>query len=160
MKNDLYKFDKKIKKNYNIDKEELQHLSLFQAKNLKNVNRISLEENDKFKLIKKPMKVILKGSSIGAGLSGILDTIFPNIIPVLGSIVISNTNTSSINKALSFSLMASKPVDILSGKVVIGIGAILGALTYSSYSLVKTGISNLKIKNDIKKAKEYSKTLK
>ena len=157
MKNKINKFDTKIKNKYGTSKEELKNLSFKEVRNLKNINQIALMENDKFKLIKKPMKVLIKGASLGAGVFGTLDTIFPNIIPVLGSMVVSNSNTSTINKALSFSLMASHPVDIISGPVVIGIGAALGALTYSSYSLVKTGINNLKIRNDIKKAKQYSK---
>lgn len=146
---------KKVTKRYGTT--EINDLTISKIKNLK-VNKKKLEEESKkFKLVRKPIKIICKGAGIGASVAGIVDTAFPNLIPVAGSYITSLMPTNTMNKVLSLSILASKPVDLISGYGVISIGACTGAILYTGYKLVKTGINNLQVVSDRHKIKKIQK---
>ena len=135
---DNEKFEKKVAKKYGVNSSELKSLSLKQIKNLQINKKRTLQDNEKFKLIKRPIKTVVKGASLGASVAGVVNTIFPNLIPVL-------------------TFLASLPVDLASGYTVLGIGAGIGSLAYSGYKLVKIATNNLKVISDRGKAKKLNR---
>jgi len=50
--------------------------------------------------------------------------------------------------------LSSKPVYEVSHLTIIGIGALIGILTHTGYTLTKKGINHLNVKSDVKKAKK------
>ena len=151
------KYEQKIKKKYGVTKEELKDLSISKIKNLK-VNEKNLQkENSKFKLVRKPIKTIVKGATIGASVAGVVNTVFPNLVPVLGTHLNALSNNSNTSKIFNDLLLSSAPVDIISGYGIIGLGGAIGVLSYSTYKLIKITTNNLSIISDRKKAKKLSK---
>ena len=151
------KYEQKIKKKYGVTKEELKDLSISKIKNLKVKEKNLQKENSKFKLVRKPIKTIVKGATIGASVAGVVNTIFPNLVPVLGTHLNALSNNSNTNKIFNDLLLASAPIDIISGYGIIGIGGAIGILSYSTYKLIKITSNNLSIISDRKKAKKLSK---
>ena len=151
------KVEKRLIKRYGVNPNEIKDLSITKIKNLKNINKEKLKQEDKFKVVKKPIGALIKGASIGASVAGCVNTAFPNLVPVVGTYLTTTSNFSNLEKTLGITLLASKPIDIVSGYGVIGIGASVGALLYSGYSLIKLGTNNLKIINDRNKAKKLCK---
>lgn len=90
MNND--KFEKKIAKKYGVNSSELKSLSLRQIKNLQINKKRTLQDNEKFKLVKKPVKAIVKGATIGASVAGVVNTVFPNLVPVAGTYLTTSSN--------------------------------------------------------------------
>lgn len=148
--------NKKIRKKYGVSPEELQKLSLSKIKELRIYNKLERNINDKYKFLKKPLGTIVKGGTLGAGAAGALNTAFPNLVPVIGTALTEANVINPVAKTLSFAALASQPVDIISGPAIIGVGAAIGAVAYSGYSLVKTGVKNLSVINDRKKAKKLT----
>ena len=151
------KFEKRIQKFYGLDKQELANSSVSKIKSLKNINKSILKENKKFKVVRSIGNTLVKGGSCGAGIAGTVNTIFPNLVPVLASSLTTASNISTASKVAGLFAAASKPVAIISGPMVIGIGAACGAILYSGYRLVKSAIKGLVIMNDRKKAKTLCK---
>lgn len=151
------KFENRIQKVYGLSKKELANSSVSKIKSLKNINKSILKENKKFKVVRNIGNTLVKGGSCGAGIAGTINTIFPNLVPVLASSFTTASNMSTVSKAVGLFAAASKPVAVVSGPVVIGIGAVCGAILYSGYKLVKSGIKGLVIMNDRKKAKTLCK---
>ena len=79
------KFEEKIQKVYGLDKEELADSSVSKIKSLENINKSILEENKKFKVVRNIGNTLVKGGTYGAGIAGTVNTIFPNIVPVVVS---------------------------------------------------------------------------
>jgi len=50
--------------------------------------------------------------------------------------------------------LSSKPVYEVSHLTIIGVGALIGILTHTGYTLTKKGINHLNVKSDVKKAKK------
>jgi len=148
------KFDAKLQKRYGIPKEELKDLSLSKIRSLSNVNKTALKETRNFKIFRGIGSTLVKGASLGAGVSGTINTIFPNIVPVVSSALTTSSDLPVIGKTLSYALAASKPIDLVSGYIIIGIGAGIGAILYGSYSLVKYRTKNIMIYHDRKKARK------
>lgn len=155
---DKEKVTKKINKKYGVEPSVIRDSSTSKIKDLKLRKKINRIENDKFKFVKKPIGVLVKGGSMGAGLAGTVNTLFPNIVPVIGAALTESSNMSPLEKALGFTVMASKPVDIISGPTIIGVGALAGAILYGGYRLVKVGVDNISIVVDRKNAKKMSLT--
>ena len=103
------------------------------------------------------MNVIVKGAKLGMGVAGCINTIFPNLIPVIGTYVTTSSNLSSNLKLGILSTLASLPVDLSKGYIVLGIGAATGSLLYSGYQLIKMTTNNLRIITDRSKAKKLNK---
>ena len=153
------KFEEKIQKVYGLDKEELADSSVSKIKSLENINKSILEENKKFKVVRNIGNTLVKGATYGAGIAGTVNTIFPNIVPVVASSLTTASSISTASKAASLLAAASKPVAIISGPMVIGVGAACGAILYGGYKLVKSAIKGLVIMNYRKKAKTLCKKL-
>lgn len=151
------KFEKKIEKKYGVKSEVLKDLSIRKIKNLKNINTTKLKEQQKFKFIRKPIATIIKGASIGTGVAGCINTIFPNLIPVIGTYVVTSSKIPNKYKLTILTTLASLPVDLSQGYIILGVGATIGAVLYSGYSLVKTSTKNLKIISDRSKAKKINR---
>ena len=88
------KYEQKIKMKYGVTKEELKDLSISKIKNLKVKEKNLQKENSKFKLVRKPIKTIVKGATIGASFAGVVNTVFPNLVPVLGAHLNALSNNS------------------------------------------------------------------
>ena len=144
----------KIKNKYGIEPTQLKDMSNERIKNLRVHHKIDKKLDDKFKLIKNPVEVLSKGAALGAGVAGAINTAFPNVIPVLGAFLTGASNLSNTKKVVGLVALASKPVDVISGPVIIGVGAAAGAVLYGGYRLVKEGISHLSITRDKRKAKK------
>ena len=151
------KFKKKIESKYGVKSNEFGDLSLSKIKELKFHKNVDKILNDKFKCVKKPVSVLVKGGSLGAGVAGAVNTVFPNIVPVIGSAFTQAQDLSWYEKALGYVSFSSQPVDVISGPVIVGIGAAVGAVLYGGYSLIKTSVDTLEIVNDRKKAKRLLK---
>lgn len=151
------KFKKKIQKRYGVNEEELSNFSISKIRKLKVNEKALKKQNAKFKIVKKPLGVIAKGASIGASVAGIVNTALPNLVPVIGTHLNAIRDTSNTNKILGDILLASKPVDVISGYGVIGIGAGIGVLAYSGYKLIKGISSTISIASDRHKAKKLTK---
>lgn len=151
------KFEKKIQKKYGIKEDELSNLSISRIRKLKLNEKALKKQNAKFKVVKKPLGVIAKGASIGASVAGIVNTALPNLIPVIGAHLNAISNSSTTKKIFGDILLASKPVDLISGYGVIGIGAGIGVLAYSGYKLIKGISSTMSIASDRHKAKKLTK---
>jgi len=151
------KFDNKINKRYGISKEELKDLPLSKIKSLGNINKEALKEARNFKVFRNIGGTLVRGASLGAGVSGTINTIFPNIVPVIASALTTNSDLNNFGKGISYILAASKPVDVISGYSIIGIGAGIGAIIYSGYTLVKSGSKKIIAINDRSKARKFCK---
>ena len=151
------KFEKKIQKRYGVDTETLKDLNLSKIKSLENINTSKLKETKKFKVFRNIGNTLVKGGTMGAGVAGAINTAFPNIIPVAMSALTTSSNMSTIGKALGYIGAASKPVAIVSGPTIIGVGAGIGAILYGSFKLIKSGYKKLRIINDRNKAKRLCK---
>ena len=150
-------FDEKVKDKYGLGPSEISTLSTSRLKELKLHNKVEKKLGDKFKLVKKPIATITKGGMLGAGVAGAIDTAFPNIIPVVGSALTQASEMTAIEKALSFTALASKPTEVISGLTIVGAGAVVGAVLYTGYTIVKSGAEHFAIVNDRNKAKKLSK---
>lgn len=150
-------FDNKINKRYGISKEELKDLPLSKIKSLSNINKEALKETRNFKVFRNIGSTLVRGASLGAGVSGTINTIFPNIVPVIASAITTNSDLNNFGKGISYILAASKPVDVISGYSIIGIGAGIGAIIYSGYTLVKSGSKKIIAINDRSKARKLCK---
>lgn len=148
------KFDLNIQKKYGVSPSELKDLSVSKIRNLSNVNREKLKEKKKFKVIRNIGSTLSKGASIGAGVAGTINTVFPNIIPVGLSALTTQANVSTFGKVLAYAGAASKPVASISGPAILGVGAGIGAILYGSFKLIKCGYKELRIIEDRKKAKK------
>ena len=157
---DKEKFSMKIEKKYGTNEEELANLSISRIKKLRINEKLLKKQKAKFKIIRKPLGFIAKGASIGAGVAGVVNTAFPNLIPVIGTHLNAISNTSTAKKIIGDVLLASKPIDLISGYGVIGIGAGIGILAYSGYKLIKGIVSNISIANDRHKAIKLTKNIK
>ena len=154
---DNEKFEKKVAKIYGVNSSELKSLSLKQIKNLQINKKRTLQDNEKFKLIKRPIKTVVKGASLGASVAGVVNTIFPNLIPVAGTYLTTSSSIPNQAKLAILTFLASLPVDLASGYTVLGIGAGIGSLAYSGYKLVKIATNNLKVISDRGKAKKLNR---
>lgn len=150
-------FDEKIKSKYGVDSSSIKDLSTSKLKELKLHNIVEKKLGDKYKIVKKPLGVLVKGGSLGAGVAGAVNTVFPNIVPVIGSAFTQAQELAWYEKALGYATFASKPVDIISGPMIVGIGAAVGVVLYGGYTLVKSGVDTLTIVKDRKNAKKLSR---
>lgn len=146
-----------IRRKYGVSPETLQNSSLAKINELRVYNGVEKRLNDKLKFLKKPIATIIKGGSIGAGAAGAINTAFPNIVPVIGAALTEANVTNAFGKTLSLAALASKPVDMISGPTILGIGAATGAVLYSGYVLVKTAVRGVSIVNDRRNAKRLLK---
>ena len=153
------KFEKRIYKKYGVSSDNLKDLSIGKIKNLKNINSKALQEKDKFKIIKKPIKGIVKGATIGMGVAGSINSIFPNLVPVASTYLLTSSNIPEGIKLSLLPAIASLPVDLGSGYVVLGIGALTGVILNTGYQLIKNTTNTLKIVTDRSKAKRINKNI-
>ena len=153
------KFENKLQSKYGVSGWELENLSVSKIKNLKIQNQEKLKGNSKFRIIKKPLGVILKGAAIGTSIAGGVNTIFPNLIPVSLTYLITSSRVPNSLKLGILTFLASKPVDSIDGYLILSIGAVAGSFIYSGYVLVKNTTSNLKILHDKKLAKKLNRSL-
>lgn len=153
------KFETKLQSKYGVSGYELENLSVSKIKNLKIQNQEKLKKNSKLRIIKKPLGVMLKGATIGTSIAGCVNTIFPNLVPVSLTYLITSSRIPNNLKLGILTILASKPVDLTDGYLILSIGATTGSLLYSGYILVKNTTSNLKILHDKKLAKKLNKSL-
>ena len=148
-------FDEKIKSKYGVDSSSIKDLSISKIRELKLHNIVEKKLGDKYKIVKKPLGVLVKGGSLGV--AGAVNSAFPNIVPVIGSAFTQAQEFSWYEKALGYATFASKPVDIISGPMIVGIGAAVGVVLYGGYTLVKSTVDTLAIVKDRKNAKKLSR---
>lgn len=147
----------KMEKKYGVSLIELKDLNASKIKQLKNINELKLKETKKFKLVSSGIKTIVKGASIGIGASGTINTIFPNVFPMLITLYIGKSNLSILSQLTTTFVLSTSPVQNISGIMVTGIGAISGASVYTTYKLIKCGLETLEMKNDLKRIKKMFK---
>ena len=72
------------KSKYGVKSSEIGDLSLSKIRELKFHKNVDKILNDKFKCVKKPVSVLVKGGSLGAGVAGAVNTVFPTpeFVPV------------------------------------------------------------------------------
>lgn len=99
-------------------------------------------------LIKKTFGGFAKGIAKGAGLAGAINTAFPNLVPVISSMLIGGSSMSGWAKAGFAIGLASNPVAQISGWGVLAIGAAAGAVLGGTISLIKAARYNHMHKND------------
>lgn len=150
------KFKEKIQNKYGerMTAQTLAAKPISEIKIIRNVNKKALSETKKFKTFRRMGSTIAKGASIGAGVSGTINTLFPNVVPVIASAITAQSKLSGVEKTLSYALAASKPVDLISGYGIIGIGAGIGVLLYGGYRLIKCGAQRIAIAHDKGQAKK------
>ncbi|MBQ8472680.1 MAG: hypothetical protein IJ501_04175 [Bacilli bacterium] len=153
------KFENKLQSKYRVSRYELENLSISKIKNLKIQNQEKLKENSKFKIIKKPLGIILKGAFIGTSIAGCVNTVFPNLVPVGLTYLTTSSDIPNSLKLGILTFLASKPVDLTDGYIILSIGAVTGSFLYSGYVLVKNTTSSLKILHDKKLAKKLNRSL-
>lgn len=151
------KFEKKVVKKYGVDSQELKDLSISKIKNLKVKNIEKIKTSKKYKFIKQPLGIIVKGASIGTGVAGCINTAFPDLIPVVGTYITTTSHLDNKAKFAILTFLSSLPADISSNYIILGIGAVLGSVLYSGYKLIKTGTNNLQVINDRGKAKKINR---
>ena len=151
------KFEKKVIKKYGVESLELKDLPISKIKDLRVKNIEKIKKSKKFKFIRKPIGTIVKGVSLGCGVAGCVDTIFPDLVPVVGTYITTTSHLSNEFKLGILTFLASLPANISSSYIVLGIGASLGAVLYSGYKIIKTTSNNLKIVTDRSKAKKLNR---
>lgn len=151
------KVEKKISKKYGVNSIEIKDLKIKQIKDLRIKNLEKLKQTKKYKFIKKPIGTIVKGASIGTGVAGFVNTVFPDLVPVIGTYITTTTHLSPEFKLGILSFLSSYPASLSKSYLVLGVGAGLGAVLYSGYNLVKITSSNLKMINDRSKAKKLNR---
>lgn len=145
--------ENKIQKRYGMSVDEFKNADVETIKSLKITNAAKKKELAKSKLIKKPIGIITKGASIGAGVAGAVNTAFPNLIPTIGGYITGSKAQNALESVVGILGFASKPVEVISGPTVLGIGAACGAVLYGGYRLVKACVNNAMIANDKKKVR-------
>lgn len=123
------------------------------VKSLKISNSAKNRDIANAKLIRKPVGIITKGASIGAGVAGMVNTAFPNLIPTVGGYITGAKSQNAFKSIAGILGFASKPVDVISGPTVLGIGAACGAVLYGGYRLVKACVNNATIANGKKRVR-------
>lgn len=151
------KFEKKVMKKYGATSNEIKDLSISKIKDLRIKNIEKIKNTKKYKFIKKPIGTIIKGAGIGASVAGCVNTIFPDLVPVVGTYITTTSNLSSEFKIGILTFLASLPANISSSYIVLGVGASLGAVLYSGFKIVKSTSNNLKIVNLKHKAKKLNR---
>lgn len=151
------KVEKKINKKYGVNSLEIKDLKLKQIKDLRVKNIEKLKQTKKYKFIKRPLGTIVKGASIGTGVAGFVNTVFPDLVPVLGTYITTSSNLSNEFKLGALTFLSSYPASLSKSYLVLGVGASLGAVLYTGYKLVKVSSSNLKMINDRSKAKKLNR---
>lgn len=158
------KIENKLNKKYGVSSEEIKDLSIGEIKNLKNINSKVIKKIDKFKFLKKePFKTIKQGALIGASVAGGVNTIFPDLIQSFSSLLVGRSKLNLGEQILAAAAIASKPIDILSGYAIIGIGASVGIVLNTGYKLIKNTTQALiisKDRNDARKINEEKKYIK
>ena len=150
-------FEEKVQSKYGVSADQIGNLSTSRLKELQLHNGVEKKLNDKFSIVKKPIATIIKGGTLGAGVAGAINTAFPNIVPVVGSAFTEASQLEGWQKLLSYGSLASKPIDVISGPAIIGIGAAAGAVLYVGYTVVKNSAKYISIANDRNKAKKLYK---
>lgn len=117
------------------------------VKSLKISNSAMNRDIANAKLIRKPVGIIAKGASIGAGVAGVINAAFPNLIPTIGGYITAAKSQNTFESIAGILGFASSPVDVISGPTVLGIGAVCGAVLYGGYRLVKACVNNATISN-------------
>lgn len=117
------------------------------VKSLKISNSAMNRDIANAKLIRKPVGIIAKGASIGAGVAGVINAAFPNLIPTIGGYITAAKSQNAFESIAGILGFASSPVDVISGPTVLGIGAACGAVLYGGYRLVKACVNNSTISN-------------
>lgn len=115
------KFENKLQNKYGVSGYELENLSVSKIKNLKIKKQEKLKENSKFRIIKKPLDVILKGAFIGTSIAGGVNTIFPNLVPVSLTYLITSSRVPNNLKLGTLTILTSKPVDLTDGYIILSI---------------------------------------
>lgn len=123
------------------------------VKSLKISNSAKNRDIANAKLIRKPVGIIAKGASIGAGVAGMVNTAFPNLIPTVGGYITGTKSQNTFESIAGILGFASSPVDVISGPTVLGIGAACGAVLYGGYRLVKACVNNVTIANGKKRVR-------
>ena len=162
------KFEKKVNKKYGISSQELSIKTIKEAKVLKEthkqeiknekkgISNLKVSENVKKSKIGKYVLKTFGGASTGIAIAEGINYWFPNIVPNIMSFYAGTKhNEMNILEKVSVILgLSSKPVYEVSHLTIIGVGALIGILTHTGYTLTKKGIKHLNVKNDIKKAKK------
>lgn len=151
------KFEKKVIKKYGAPSTEIKDLPISKIKDLRVKNIEKIKTTKKYKFVKKPLGTIVKGASIGASVAGCVNTIFPDLVPVVGTYITTTSNLSNEFKLGILTFLSSLPANISSRYIVLGVGASLGTVLYSGFKIVKSTSNNLKIVLDRSKAKKINR---
>lgn len=154
------KFEKKVNKKYGVNSEELKDLTCSGIKNLKVENIENFKKTKRYKLIRKPLGTIAKGITSGCGIAGVVNTVVPDLVPVLGTYLTSTSKLDVKTKFAIASFLASLPSNFAKKYLVLLLGGALGGVLYPTFKLVKNTSSNLKIISDRNKAKRIHKEKK
>ena len=165
------KFENKINKKYGITAQELSQMNVKEAKIIKENHKInSKQQKESIKNLKvsdnvknnKVGKYILKtfgGASSGIAIAEGINFCFPTLIPNIASFYAGTQHAklSLLEKASIILGLSSKPTFHVSHLTIIGIGALLGILGHTGYTLTKNGINHVSVKSDINKSRKLYK---
>ena len=167
----IEKFENKINKKYGITSQELSKMNIKEAKKTKEIHKInSKKKNNNIKNLEvsdnvknnKIGKYVLKtfgGASTGIAISEGINFCFPSLIPNIMSFYAGTQydKLSFLEKTSIILGLSSKPAFHISHLTIIGVGALVGILGHTGYTLTKNGINHVSVKNDLKKSKKLYK---
>lgn len=164
------KFEKKVNKKYGISSQELSSKTVKEAKVLKEshkqeikndkkgISNLKVSDNVKNNKLGKYVLKTFGGASTGIAIAEGINFWFPSIVPnIMAFYAGTKHNEMNILEKASVILgLSSKPVYEVSHLTIIGVGALIGILTHTGYTLTKKGINHLNVKSDVKKAKKLN----
>lgn len=157
------KFENKIDKRYGVTSSELADKTVKEAKELKEIKRsekkaekkgisnLKVSDNIKKNKLGKYVLKTFSGASTGIAIAEGINYWFPALVPSITSYYtgLQAAKMSAWEQALIVLGAASKPAVEISHLTIVGVGALVGALLYNGYALVKKGINHHSIKSDI-----------
>lgn len=162
------KFENNINKKYGVSSLELSIKTIKEAKVLKEthkqerkkekkgISNLKVSDNVKNNKLGKYVLKTFGGASTGIAFAEGINYWFPSLVPSIMSYYAGTqyAKMSLWEQALVVLGAASKPVYEVSHLSIIGVGALIGILSHTGYTLAKKGINHLSVKNDIKNARK------
>lgn len=165
------KFENKINKKYGITTEELAQTNVKEAKIIKekhkiaskkkkeNIKNLKVSDNIKNNKIGKYILKTFGGASTGIAIAEGINFCFPTLIPNIAAFYAGTQydKLSLLEKGAILLGLSSKPTFHISHLAIIGVGALVGILGHTGYTLTKNGINHISVKNDIKQSQKLHK---
>lgn len=89
------------------------------------------------KQLKKVLTPIVKGAGIGISVAGTINTIAPGLFPYVSGVITGMNNAIAWWQKLGISVVAITAPQEISGWLIIGVGAVVGATVYTMGMLGK-----------------------